>query len=296
MRGLLDGGWVDGFRWYLQAQGLSQHSIKNYTNNARWWIEWCREHEIDFRSAGRDAVTLYLGHRAETRKQATVMLSLLCIRYFYDYLIEEKEAISNPARLVKYRQPQAPPTQPFSPEEMRRMYYACQNFREQAVFLLLAFAGLRRSEVFSIRRADCDFASGSVLVLGKGSKYRRVNPGPAVMEVLDFALKFGEQLCPFAADDYVERLVQRLAKKAGLHGRIYPHRFRHTFATTFLEAGGQIDELMIILGHARPEQSMYYARATQQRRALTRMQELDLPALIGVDRRANITVPAELVS
>lgn len=279
MRGIKGeaGTRVDGFRWRLQAKNLSQYTIRNYCKHARWWVEWCEKHETSYLTAPRDAITIYLGQRSERCEQSTVMLDLLSIRYFYDYLLEEGLVHKNPAREVAYRRPESVPTQPISDDEIRRMYHACANFREQAVFLLLAFGGLRRSEVFRVTRAQCDFENRSITVLGKGSKYRQINPGPAVMEILEFALKFDDRLCPYATDDYVERVVQRLAKRAGIKARMWPHRFRHTFATTFLEAGGQLDELMIILGHSRPEQSMAYARASQKKRALVRMQELDLP-------------------
>lgn len=273
---------VDGFRWHLQAKGLSVYTIRNYVKHAGYWVDWCNEHEIDYLTAPRDAVSIYLGHKAETAKQSTVMLHLLCIRYFYIYLIEEGLASENPALKVQYRRQESPLTNPVTDDEIRRMYNACANFREQAVFLLLAFGGLRRTEVFNVQRGNCDFENGSITILGKGRKYRQINPGPSVMGAVKLALQFDDRLCPFGGAWYVAQVVERLAKKAGVKGRIYPHRFRHTFATTFLEAGGQIDELMIILGHSRPEMSMFYARASQQRRALVRMQEIDLPRRMGL--------------
>ncbi|WP_376770243.1 tyrosine-type recombinase/integrase [Arthrobacter terrae] len=50
------------------------------------------------------------------------------------------------------------------------------------------------------------------------------------------------------------RTVQRLAKAAGVEGRISPHSLRHTFATVALDAGTTLHELQDSMGHADPAQ------------------------------------------
>src|SRR5690606_26956316 len=115
-----------------------------------------------------------------------------------------------------------------------------------------------------------------------GGKYRTVAPGEMAMEALHNALAFDEQLCPYSYVEWVWIVIKDLGKRAGIRGRIYPHRFRHNFATRALDAGLSIEELQEILGHVHVSQTMAYAAAGKKLRALKAMRDLDLPTrLLG---------------
>ena len=63
----------------------------------------------------------------------------------------------------------------------------------------------------------------------------------------------GQELRPGRAVSprYVRQMVGRLAKRAGLEGRVTPHTLRHTFATRFLRATGNLEVTRTALRHAR---------------------------------------------
>ena len=48
----------------------------------------------------------------------------------------------------------------------------------------------------------------------------------------------------------LEQAVRSLAREAGIEKRVYPHIFRHSFATEWLRRGGNIISLQRILGHS----------------------------------------------
>lgn len=269
---------VDGFRLSLQTRErpLSKTTIDNYTLYARTFLRWCREHEIDYLKVTRYELNMYLGALAESHAESTVYLTGCCLRYFYAYLLEEGLIDTNPMERVKAKRPREKDAEPFTQAEMLKMYQACRDFREQAVFLLVAGSGLRRKEVWGICRDDVDFGSGTVTVTGKGDKVRQVRPGALTMEALKLALTFEEDLCPFKSVEWVWWTIRNIAKRAGVRGRVYVHRFRHNFATKWLDEGGTVEELAEVLGHSSVSMSLRYARAGRKQRALNRMDALDM--------------------
>ena len=115
---------------------------------------------------------------------------------------------------------------------------------------------------------DIDFLQSFMLVKGKGNKERVVPFGSQVRRTLRryvmhfrpepdsprmnevFLTEDGLPLTPRA----VQSMLLRLSKKAKMSGtRCNPHRFRHTFAKTFLMNGGDIFSLQKILGHSSLE-------------------------------------------
>lgn len=259
---------LDGFRFHLLAGNKAAPTIKNYMTQARQWIEWCDDHEIDYAEATRNMIMAYLGQHAATWAQSTTRLATLSIRVFYDYLCGEDHPELNPARTIKVGKQVARPVEPFSPAELKRMRESCRGAREIAVFYLLLGSGMRRSELSGITAEDINYAAGTVRIFGKGRKYRTVKPGRKAMEALQIAMWNEPRLIDSTAHDFAYRLVKRWAKFAGISERAFTHRFRYTFAVQFLEAGGSIEHLQMILGHSNISQSLFYSKANREQRAM----------------------------
>lgn len=101
------------------------------------------------------------------------------------------------------------------------------------------------------------------VVLGNRSRkalwrYLATRPAAQREESL-FATKTGKALDRFQ----VHRLIERLGEQAGIDNA-HPHRFRHTFAITFLRNGGNIYLLKELLGHETLEMTMHYAKLADQ--------------------------------
>lgn len=261
-------GQVDGFRYHLLAGGKKQATIKNYVQNAGVWTRWCLEHEVDPHTEDRNIIMAWLGQRSVDSAPSTIRLFVLSLRVYYDYLFEVGLVHHNPARDIKISKQVSRPVEPFSQDELQRMFRACKGSRERACFLLLLGGGLRRSELQGVTKADVNFDSGTVRIFGKGGKYRLIRPGATAMKELEIALWCEDRLVDREDDDYIWRRVKAWAKKAGIEERSFTHRFRYTFATQFLEGGGSIEHLQSILGHSNINQSLHYSRAGRAERAL----------------------------
>jgi integrase/recombinase XerD len=208
--------------------------------------------------------------------------------------------LSNPLKNIpRLRVPEDPPVEPFKKEEIERLIKACdfcveaaterrrkfvmQRFtakRDKAIVLTLLDTGLRASELCALRVEDVDMKSGKVNVRAgeegkaKGGKGRVVYIGKSARRFLwrylvdrddgndpDAPLFTGKFNRAFNRDA-LRQLINALGAKAGIK-KCHPHRFRHTFAITYLRSGGDIFTLKALLGHGSLDMVEHYARIAE---------------------------------
>jgi integrase/recombinase XerD len=136
--------------------------------------------------------------------------------------------------------------------------------RDRAMLSLMYAAGLRVSELCSLRAADLDLRRGVVSVLGKGSKRRLVPVGEVALHDIDLFAKDPRPIPKGRATGALFlsswgrpltrqafwKLVVRYARKVGITKPISPHKLRHSFATHLLERGADLRSVQALLGHA----------------------------------------------
>jgi integrase/recombinase XerD len=133
--------------------------------------------------------------------------------------------------------------------------------RAYAVVSLMAYAGLRVSEVAKLRWQDIE--AGAIWVrLGKGRKDRVVPAHPRVSEALERLRKRdilrSHYVFPSPRDPSkpittraLQYCIERLCRQAGIPRRkAHPHTLRHTMATRLLRATHDIRLVQKALGHA----------------------------------------------
>lgn len=143
--------------------------------------------------------------------------------------------------------------------------------RDWALCELLYASGMRVGEIVKIRPEDVDFTRGVIRVRGKGDKERFVPFNEAAQAALRMYLEVLRTKFPWVSFVFVNRFGQPLTPRgvrvildraAGISGlqekKLFPHVFRHSFATHFLSGGGELRVIQEALGHASLSTTQIY--------------------------------------
>ncbi len=255
---------------------LDSKTIKAYRIDLTQFASHITETELT--SITQNTLELYISHLHQNYQPKTVKRKIASLKALFHYF-EYKELITqNPFSKVqvKFREPVIlPKTIPLQTVEylLNTIYNQQTNaktahqrkdaLRDAAVCELLFATGMRISELCSLNANDIDLQDGTILIHGKGSKERRLQLGNT--DVINTLKKYKDEFYSEIAnchnffvnqsgrplsDQTVRRMITKYANLAAIDLHITPHMFRHTFATSLLEADVDIRYIQEMLGHS----------------------------------------------
>ena len=209
------------------------------------------------------------------------------VKSFFNWAEEEEYIDHNPARKLRLGPPRYKEVEPYSDDEVRALLELCEEdsrlryrylgIRNKAIISLFVATGLRLKELAGIRLSQLDPRLRELQVVGKGARLRVVpingEARKALRAYLQVRPEGGDELWKTEEGEPmgvrgVEIMLSRLLRRAGIKGRGGAHRFRHYFATRYLEAGGDLNTLRLLLGHSTLAMVLKYSRFVDMRRAL----------------------------
>jgi integrase/recombinase XerC len=248
---------------------LSPHTVKGYRRDLTCLADFCDREDVAGWTALRDyhlrrfAATSHAGGLSPR----SIQRRLSGARSFLNFLIREGRLTQNAGADVSA--PRAPRRLPdtLDVEQVERLLDIRgddpETRRDRAILELLYSSGLRLAELVGLDPADLDLDDGTVRVTGKGSRTRVVPVGRKARAALRdwlavrpklatqgetalFVGQRGRRISPRV----VQRRVRYWARRSGLPKRVYPHLFRHSFATHVLESSRDLRGVQEMLGHA----------------------------------------------
>jgi integrase/recombinase XerC len=197
----------------------------------------------------------------------SVQRRLSATRGVFHYLMREGVLKSNPA--VDIRAPKAAKRLPgtLDVDQLNHLLDIPAEdalaVRDRAIMELFYSSGLRLDELVGLDLASLHLADRMVRVLGKGAKTRIVPVGRKAIEAIREWLKLRggiastEETAMFVGRNgtrlkhrAIQLRIAYWAKRKGLPSRVYPHLFRHSFATHLLESSKDLRGVQELLGHA----------------------------------------------
>lgn len=268
---------INDYLNYCRSQKrLDEKTLKAYRIDLTQFYEKFPDTEItDITPAVLENFIAQLHQNYKPKTVKRKIASLKAIFHYWEY----REVLDrNPFNKIqiKFREPVIlPKTIPLHTVEtflstMYRQYdcaktdYQKQNaLRDIAVIELLFATGIRISELCSLKVTDVNLFDKTILIYGKGSKERRVQLGNEnVISILGkykeifkkqiqncghfFVNRSGSPL----SDQSIRRTINKYTALAAIEQHITPHMFRHTFATSLLEADVDIRYIQEMLGHS----------------------------------------------
>ena len=256
----------------LRAAGRSPATLESYDQTLHAFCRYLANHRVrGFRNVRADDIR---GHLLSLReggaKPSTVRQRAIILACFFNWLVRQGNLRVSPMQGVTRPKAASSGRKPLAKEEAMAMlaagYRSRKPVRNVAILYLLLDCGLRASELLNVRSADYSQGAGTLVIRGKGGKQRIVRMGQRCTIAFELNLAERDGDLWGLTRKGLGKLVRRLGAQVGV--RTYPHQLRHTFACYFLDAGGNLDELQCLLGHASIVTTMIYASAGQEARAL----------------------------
>ena len=205
----------------------------------------------------------------------TINGTVTALRFFFTVTLDQADTVKP---LTFVAEPRKIPVV-LDPEEVARFLEAAPGPKYKAAFAAAYGAGLRVSEVASLKVSDIDSKRMLLRVeQGKGRKDRHAMLSPQLLELLrDWYRIARPRLWLFPSRDPLQplttrqlnRAVHAAAHMAEITKRVTPHTLRHSFATHLLEQNIDIRVIQVLLGHAKLDTTALYTRvATNTIRAV----------------------------
>ncbi len=268
---------MDDFLFWKKAQGVSETTIKGYSNHIRHFFTrfediWGEDELI------RQAI---MEHMADDIKPATYNLRLIYLRAFFDWAIKEVYVNSNPLEDYKKRKADARivdiPVDTLQKLLSTPDQKTFAGLRDYGLMLLTLDTGVRPKEAFQLTIQEFDLAHYHVNIPAEVSKTRHARTLP----ILPHTTEVIKKLIRVRPDDWEDNIpvfcnneggsltrhtwndrLEYYSEKIGF--KIRPYDLRHSFAIMFLRNGGNAFSLQKMMGHENMDMTKRYLNITGQ--------------------------------
>lgn len=277
---------IDGFLDYLRYErNYSSHTIRAYQKDLCQFEEFIKANQgedFDFIYVEADQVRNWIVALMDAGlSSVSVNRKLSSLKSFFKYLMKQELISVNPVGILTG--PKAKKTLPcfIREEEMIRLlegYHFEEDFdgvRDRLIIELLYDTGMRRSELVGLENNHIDFEAMTVKVTGKRNKQRLIPFAEGLkdllvryMEIRDREVEVNTEWLLLRKDGrhvdgmYIYQIVKKWLNLIPALSKRSPHVLRHSFATSMLNNGAELNAVKEILGHKSLASTGIYTHTT----------------------------------
>jgi integrase/recombinase XerD len=267
---------------YLQfvklEKGLTENSVASYKNDLERYFRYLTsEKKInDLAGVTLSHIEDFLNFLVdeELLSASSLARNISSIRGFHEFAVVEGITKANPAELVELPKKASKLPEVLDRDEIDAILEIPDlttpaGIRDKAILETLYGTGMRVSELTGLEQDRLIFEIGFIRVIGKGNKERLVPVGEIAQDAISHYTEHvrPQFFDPEKADKAKNKvflsvrgsalsrmsiwnIVQKAAQKAEIKKNVYPHIFRHSFATHLLEGGADLRAVQEMLGHS----------------------------------------------
>jgi integrase/recombinase XerD len=273
---------VKEFLTYIQVEkGLSRNTLESYRRDLNRLELWASKTKRPISDLSRAELRKWIAQLSrEGLAPSSVARAVSAARGFFRFLMLDGHIKQHPAEDLDTPQKFSYLPKFLTEEEIDRLFATPDistpdGIRDRAMLELMYAAGLRVSEMVTLKQTDVDLHGGIVNCHGKGSKERRVPLGKSAVHWLQqyavLKAEYGKSPYPNLflsrgkplTRHFAWATIKSYAESIGI-SNVSPHTLRHSFATHLLQHGADSRSVQALLGHSDISTTQIYTHITDQ--------------------------------
>lgn len=254
-----------------QVAGLSKRSLEYYSSTLSDFLNVLGN--VELTKVDAIAIQYFLAQKKQKRiKNVSIDNHRRNLSTFFTWLHKNKFRSDNPMDLIPRIKFSKHSREAIPEEDLEKIRQDC-DIRERAIVEVLLSTGCRVGEIVRLEKQQVDFEKGEAIVLGKGNKERKVFFNEKAKFYLQqyLATRHDNNPALFVSKQHpyrkleisaIEIIIRELGQRVGI--KIFPHKFRHTFATRAINRGMPIEVLQRLLGHENLDTTTIYAKVNDE--------------------------------
>jgi integrase/recombinase XerC len=278
---------LERFYNYLQYEKrYSKHTLIAYQNDLQQYSQFLTSLQINIIEANHHSIRSWMVSLMDDEiDPRSINRKISALRSLYKFLLKENLIEENP--VLKIRAPKVAKKLPtFIAEDKISQLLDADFFensfsglRDKLVIELLFGTGIRLSELIGLKLNNFLPKESTIKVLGKRNKERIIPVNITLLNLLNqyltlrTELNISEDIQTLIVTDnntaayskFIYRLVQKYLSYVSTHNKRSPHVLRHSFATTLLNKGADINAIKDLLGHSSLAATQVYTHNSIER-------------------------------